>query len=137
MAVTIAESLGQVPIFADVGRDQLESLVKFAQEIEVPAGAELTHEGRYEGFVYVVVAGQVAIIRSDRMVDTIGPGELVGEIAAIDGGPRTATARAVVDSRVIVLSQVRFNEVLDASPGLRERVMRSMEERLARIDAEA
>jgi len=136
VGVSIADTLEHVRIFADVDREQLAGLAKHAQEIEVPAGADLTHEGRYEGFVYIVVSGMVAVIRDGRTVDTIGPGDIVGEIAAIDGGPRTATARAVDDSHLIVISQVHFNDALDASPGLREIVMQSMEGRLARIDAE-
>ncbi len=137
MGVTVADTLEHARIFADVDRGQLAALAKHAQEIEVAAGADLTHEGRYEGFVYIVVSGMVAVIRDGRTVDTIGPGDIVGEIAAIDGGPRTATARAIDDSRLIVISQVHFNDALDASPELREIVMRSMEGRLARIDAES
>ena len=131
------ELLERVPIFADVAREQLERLAGASREIDVPAGAELTHEGRYEGYVFVVTAGRVGIERDGRTVDTIGVGDFFGEIAAIDGGPRTATARALEDSRLLVLSHEPFYEVLDASPELRAAVMEAMDRRLGRIDAEA
>ena len=134
MAMSIVDSLEQVPIFADLDRAQLETLAKFAQDVEVAAGAELTHEGRYEGSVYVVISGMVEIERNGRTVDTIGPANFFGEIAAIDGGPRTATVRALVESRLVVLSQVQFNEVLDASVPFREAVMPEMEQRLSRME---
>ena len=134
VAMSIVDSLEQVPIFADLDRAQLETLAKFAQDVEVAAGAELTHEGRYEGSVYVVISGMVEIERNGRTVDTIGPANFFGEIAAIDGGPRTATVRALVESRLIVLSQVQFNEVLDASAAFREAVMPAMEQRLSRME---
>ena len=134
VAMSIVDSLEQVPIFADLDRAQLETLAKFAQDVEVAAGAELTHEGRYEGSVYVVISGMVEIERNGRTVDTIGPANFFGEIAAIDGGPRTATVRALVESRLIVLSQVQFNEVLDASAPFREAVMPEMEQRLSRME---
>jgi len=134
VAMSIVDSLEQVPIFADLDRAQLETLAKFAQDVEVAAGAELTHEGRYEGSVYVVISGMVAIERNGRTVDTIGPANFFGEIAAIDGGPRTATVRALVESRLVVLSQVQFNEVLDASAPFREAVMPAMEQRLSRME---
>ena len=134
MAMSIVDSLEQVPIFADLDRAQLETLAKFAQDVEVAAGAELTHEGRYEGSVYVVISGMVEIERNGRTVDTIGPANFFGEIAAIDGGPRTATVRALVESRLVVLSQVQFNEVLDASAPFREAVMPEMEQRLSRME---
>jgi len=134
VAMSIVDSLEQVPIFADLDRAQLETLAKFAQDVEVAAGAELTHEGRYEGSVYVVISGMVEIERNGRTVDTIGPANFFGEIAAIDGGPRTATVRAMVESRLVVLSQVQFNEVLDASVPFREAVMPEMEQRLSRME---
>ena len=58
-----------------------------------------------------------------------------GEIAAIDGGARTATGRAVEDSHVVAISPRQFNEVIDQVPELRVVVMKAMDERLARIDS--
>ena len=133
--MAVIEDLGQVPIFSGVGADGLATLAKYAEERDVPAGTEVTHEGRVEGSVYVVLAGSFAIEREGRTVDTIGPGGLFGEIGAIDGGPRTATGRALEDSRVVVVSPRQFNDALDDSPALRTAVMSEMERRLARMDA--
>jgi len=133
--MAVVEDLAGLPIFAGVAHAELTKLAKYAEEVDVPAGAELTHEGRIEGSVYVVLSGWFAIERDGRSVDTIGPGGFFGEIAAIDGGPRTATGRALQDSRVVVVSPRQFNDVLDASPELQAAVMAEMERRLARIDA--
>jgi CRP-like cAMP-binding protein len=89
--------LQRVPAFAGVEPVELDRLAEAAKEIDAPAGMELTHEGRYEGYVFVVISGTVAIERDGRTVDTIGPGDFFGEIAAVDGGPRTATAPAIDD----------------------------------------
>jgi CRP-like cAMP-binding protein len=96
----------------------------------------VTHEGRYEGYVFVVVTGSVGIEREGRLVDTIGPSGFFGEIAAIDGGPRTATARTLEDSRLVTISHESFNEVIEATPELRAAISQEMERRLARMDAE-
>ncbi|HET7726482.1 MAG TPA: cyclic nucleotide-binding domain-containing protein [Candidatus Limnocylindrales bacterium] len=133
--MAVVDDLAELPPFALLERDQLGRLAKYAEEIDVPAGTELTHEGRHEGSVYVVVSGSIGIERGGRMVDTIHRGDFFGEIAAIDGGPRTATGRALEDTRVVVLSPRQLNEALDDSPELRAIVMAAMEERLARIDA--
>ena len=132
--MAVMEDLGQLPIFSGIAPDQLAALAKYAEEVDVPAGTELTHEGRVEGSVYVVLSGSFAIERDGRTVDSIGPGGFFGEIAAIDGGPRTATGRAVEDSRVVVVSPRQFNDVLDASPDLQAAVMAEVERRLTRID---
>ena len=128
--------LQRVPSFAGVEPAELERLAKSTKEIEVPAGTELTHEGRYEGYVFVVISGTVAIERDGRTVDTIGPGDFFGEIAAMDGGPRTATARTIDDAQLLTMPHEHFYEVLETSPSLQTAVMTAMEERLARIDAE-
>src|SRR5262249_44728150 len=84
---------------------------------------------------FVVLSGSFAIERDGHAVDVIRPGQLFGEIGAIDGGPRTATGRALEDSRVVIVSPRQFNDALDSSPALRTAVMAEMEARLARIDA--
>ena len=130
----IVDDLAELPQFASVDRSQLETLAKHAEELDVPAGVELTHEGRHEGSVFIVVSGSIGIERGGRTVDTIGRGGFFGEIAAIDGGPRTATGRALEDTRVVALSPRQLNDVLDVSPELRAMMMTAMEERLTRID---
>jgi len=132
----IVDDLAELPQFASVDRSQLETLAKHAEELDVPAGVELTHEGRHEGSVFIVVSGSIGIERGGRTVDTIGRGGFFGEIAAIDGGPRTATGFALEDTVVVAISPRQLNDMLDESSELRAMMMAAMEERLGRIDAE-
>lgn len=133
--MAVVDDLADLPPFATIDREELETLVKYADEIDVPAGTELTHEGKHEGSVFIVISGRIGIERGGRTVDTIGRGGFFGEIAAIDGGPRTATGRALEDTRVVALSPRQVNDALDVSPQLRAILMSAMEERLGRIDA--
>ena len=87
--------------------------------------------------MFVVISGTVGIERDGRLVDTIGPGDFFGEIAALDGGPRTATARTIDDCRLLTVSHEPFYELLDSSPELRTAVMAAMDQRLGRMDAES
>jgi len=132
--MTVVADLASLAIFADLPQEQVERLAKYAEELDVPQGTELTHEGRHEGPVYAVISGYIGIDRGGKTVDTIGPGGFFGEIAAIDGGARTATGWAIEDARVVAISPRQFNAVLDEAPELRAAVMGAMEERLARID---
>jgi trk system potassium uptake protein TrkA len=134
--MSVVEDLEALPVFAAATHEQLDQVAKFAEEIDVPAGAELTHEGTYEGTVYVVVKGSVAIERHGHAVNLIRAGDFFGEIEAIDGGPRMATSRAIEDTRVVVVNHRDFNNLLDAVPVLRDQVMTAMEERLERVDRE-
>jgi len=134
--MSVVEDLEALPVFAAATHEQLDQVAKFAEEIDVPAGAELTHEGTYEGTVFVVVKGSVAIERHGHAVNLIRAGDFFGEIEAIDGGPRMATSRAIEDTRVVVVNHRDFNDLIDAVPELREQVMTAMEERLERVDRE-
>ena len=133
--MAIVDDLAALPQFAAVDRGQLETLAKHAEELDVPAGVELTHDGRHEGSVFIVISGSIGIERGGRTVDTIGRGGFFGEIAAIDGGPRTATGRAIEDTVVVAISPRQLNDVLDESSELRAMMMSAMEERLGRMDA--
>ncbi len=134
--MAIIDDLADLPQFASIDHGRLEMLAKHAEELDVPAGVELTHEGRHEGSVFIVVSGSIGIERNGRTVDTIGRGGFFGEIGAIDGGPRTATGYALEDSVVVAISPRQLNDVLEESSELRAMMMSAMEERLGRIDAE-
>ena len=81
--MTVVADLASLAIFADLPPEQVERLAKYAEELDVPQGTELTHEGRHEGPVYAVISGYIGIDRGGKTVDTIGPGGFLGEIAAV------------------------------------------------------
>jgi CRP/FNR family transcriptional regulator, cyclic AMP receptor protein len=129
--------LARVPLFAGLAPEDLAGVAALAEEVEVPAGTELTHEGRYEGYFYVVVAGTVEIARAGAAVDTTGPGGYLGEISLIDDGPRTATATTLTPCLLLRLTNREFDEVLDSNPALRGALEAEMSSRLERMDGEA
>jgi CRP/FNR family transcriptional regulator, cyclic AMP receptor protein len=129
--------LERVPLFAGMSRDELEKVGGITREVEVKPGDVLTHEGRHEGYFFVVVDGTVGIERGGHTVNTLGPGDFLGEIALLDGGPRTATATAVTDSRLLSLEHQAFDDLMDSSPSIRAAVMEAVGQRLRKIDEEA
>lgn len=131
------ELLERVSLFADVPREVLAKLATIAEEAEVPAGSVLTHEGRYEGYFFVVESGTVRVERGGRTVNTLGPGDFFGSTALVDAGPRTATATAETVSRVLSLTNEQFRELLDESPELRAAILGAAEHNLQVLDDEA
>src|ERR687896_2583508 len=95
------ELLERVPLFAGAERDVLDEIGRHAEELDVPAGTVLTHEGRHEGYFFIIVSGTVRIERGGRTINTIGATDFLGEIALLDGGPRTATAIAATSCRLL------------------------------------
>ncbi len=131
------ELLERVPLFAGVAREGLEEIGRIADEIDVPAGTALTHEGRHEGYFFVIVSGSVRIERSGRTINTIGAGDFLGEIALLDGGPRTATATTESPCRLLSMTHERFHELLETSPSARTAILEAVGQRLRAIDAES
>lgn len=130
------ELLERVPLFAGVSREGLEEIGRIVDEIDVAAGTALTHEGRHEGYFFVIVSGTVRIERGGRTINTIGSGDFLGEIALLDGGPRTATATTESPCRLLSMTHQRFHDLLDASPPVRTAVLSAVGERLRALDVE-
>src|SRR6266705_2894132 len=107
------ELLERVPLFAGIDREGLEEIARITDEIDVPAERALTHEGRHEGYFFIIVSGTVRIDRGGHTINTIGDGDFLGEIALLDGGPRTATATTVSPCQLIVMTHQRFEQLLD------------------------
>jgi len=129
--------LEQVPLFAGVSAAGIEELGAIADEVDVRAGTTLTHEGYREGFFFIIVSGSVRIERGGRTVNTIGPGDYFGEIALLDGGPRTATAVTETACRLLSLTYQMFHELLDASPDIRTAILEAVGRRLRELDEAA
>ena len=128
------ELLERVPLFAGVSAAGLEELGGIADEVEVRAGTVLTHEGYREGFFFVIVSGRVRIERGGRTINTLGPGDFLGEIALLDAGPRTATATAETPCRLLSMTFQMFHELLDASPEIRAAILEAVGQRLRALE---
>ena len=131
------ELLRGVPLFAGLDQEALEAIGKIAEEREVDAGTALTHEGRHEGYFFVIVSGTVRIERGGKVINTMHDGDFLGEIALLDGGPRTATAVAETACRLLVMTYQRFNQLLDSEPDVRNAVMVEVGQRLRSLDADS
>jgi len=101
---------------------------------DVAAGNALFHEGDPGDVMFAVVAGAVELTHGDRIVDEIGPGGILGEMALIDPGPRSATATARQPSRVERVDQRSFTCLVHEHPTFALQVMRIMAERLRRAN---
>lgn len=124
------EKLRQVPLFARLGNRETERLSMLADELEVSDGQVLTRQGASGGEFFIVLDGQVAIEKDEQRISTMNPGDFLGEIALIDGKPRTATARADGPARLLVLGHTPFHQLMDEFPSVRLAVLEALAERV-------
>jgi putative iron-dependent peroxidase len=126
------ELMRSVPLFSRLRRRDIERLVELATEIDVPDGQMLTRQGESGHEFFVVLSGNVIVARDDRRIARLGPGEFLGEIALIDGRPRTASATADGPARLLVLSHGQFDALLDEFPTITRQVVQALVERIRR-----
>ena len=116
----------------DIHERYLELLRKSGEAEEHGAGEVIFAEGERGEVMYLVTAGTVALETDGRVLELVGPGALFGEMALIDGEPRSATARVESDCELIAIGRRRFWFLVQETPYFAEIVMRVMAERLRR-----
>jgi CRP-like cAMP-binding protein len=93
-------------------------------------GDVLCDEGHVGREAFIIVSGTAEVSRGDEVLATVGPGDIVGELALLGEGRRTASVTAVEPVRALVMSPQEFASVL-ALPGVDEEIRRIAADRLA------
>ena len=98
-------------------------------------GASLFFEGDRAHDVLLLCSGQVKVTRvssdgREVVLDVVGPGDILGELSAIDGDVRSATATTLTATRVATLSIAEFNAFLERHPGAATALLRAIAGRL-------
>jgi CRP/FNR family cyclic AMP-dependent transcriptional regulator len=102
--------------------------------IDVPARTALFREGDAGDVMYGVVDGEIQIVRHGTVLETIGPGGIIGEMAVVDGSPRSADAITVTDVRLARIDRTRFEHLVANHPTFALSVMAIMAERLRQLN---
>lgn len=131
------DSLAQIPLFASMSKRDLQKIAKASDEIDVPVGKVLVEQGTRGREAFVIIEGSATVKRNGRKVATFGPGDHFGELALLDGGPRTATVVADTPAKVLVIGQREFAGVLDEVPGLARKMLATMASTIRDLDQRA
>lgn len=98
----------------------------------VADGEAVFREGDAADAMYVVLEGEVDVVHGGRVIETVGPGGIVGEMALIEQVPRSAGAVARGPVRLAAVSHQRFTYLVQQTPGFALHVMRVLVDRLRR-----
>ena len=97
-------------------------------------GETIFSEGDIGDRLYIVLDGKITLSVGNTPVETIEPGGMFGEMALIDTEPRSATARAVSDTKLVSIDEDRFNYLVQQTPHFALVVMRTLVKRLRNMD---
>lgn len=136
-----AELLATTDLFADATADELEQLVKQARVRDMVRGDLLFHEGDAPDALYVMIRGRVAIALDHRPIDSresvvalMEPGHLFGEMGLLDGGVRSANAKALEPSSVLTVPYGPVRAMFEQRPERLWGVVRLLARRLRAMD---
>ena len=127
------EALRKAPLFEGLSKKDLGQLARVSEDMEIPAGTTLTKEGEIGHEFFVIVDGETEVKRKGKNLGTRGAGDFIGEIALLEEVPRTATVKAKTDLRVFVLTSKDFHHLLEESPNVERKVLRTLAKRVAEL----
>ena len=116
--------LKNVPMFALTPDNSLAGVARELGDMRVAAGTAIMTQHEMGSTMYVVAEGEVAIEINGSEVARLGPGEVVGELAALDPEPRTATVRAVTDCQLLYLDRELLFELMSERLDVAQGVVR-------------
>jgi CRP-like cAMP-binding protein len=120
---TTPGDMNETKLFAGVSADELEIVIKHCTEKTFLGGEPVFKEGEEGDSLWLVESGSVEVFKTirgdvDRVLGTIGPGEIFGEMSFIDGSKRSASARTGEPSHLLTLSRGAFNKLAEDQPGV-------------------
>jgi serine/threonine protein phosphatase PrpC/CRP-like cAMP-binding protein len=108
--------LKRIPFFAHLNYNELVKVVGLTQLSRVAAGESFIVEGDPGDELYVVLAGEVEVIKGDEVIVALKAGAHIGEMALIDNAPRSATIRASTDVNLLVMRREEFFSIIRSEP---------------------
>lgn len=127
--------LKRFPLFSNLSDEDLKPLLSQFKPRHFRKGQILFVEGEIGSHVYFVLSGQIKMSKTlpdgnEQILDWCGPYDSFAEILLIEDGPYPATAEAIQESQVLVLSNQRIPELLVKHPELGIALVRTLSKRL-------
>ena len=117
-----AEFLKRISWFEDLDERSLEAIERAAVEQSYKPGQEIVRQGDTGVGAFIIRSGKVDIVQDrdgkQTKLATLGPGEVIGEMALLDEFPRSASARAVEPTTALGIQRWHFRGILESHPQL-------------------
>jgi len=133
-----AAVFAEVPLFAGLSDRQLRRIARLGTIQRFPSRAEIVTKGGAGDAAYIVLDGVCEVIRGrGRAHVEIGAGSIVGEMALLDGAPRSATVRAASDVTALRLERKAFLRIIRDGPIVMLRLLETLATRVREAEADA
>jgi CRP/FNR family cyclic AMP-dependent transcriptional regulator len=124
------ELLGAMPLFDGLDADDLGGVADRTVEVDYGQGGVIVREGEIGTGFFVIVSGQVRVVRDGETVSTLGPGEFFGELSVLDHRPRNAQVAAAAPTTCLALASWDLEGVITEQPRVALSMLRVLATRL-------
>lgn len=123
MASHAQSILADVPLFEGLSKAELRSVLDAAVEVTFEVGEDIAKEGMLAVDFYLILEGEAEVEAEGARLASLGTGDHFGELAVIDGAPRSATVRATTRLRALRIVADDFARLLRTTPELAYRIL--------------
>jgi CRP-like cAMP-binding protein len=116
------EELRSLPLFADLGPEELEEVSSWFEVQHSQAGVTLTKEGEAGYMFYLLRDGTATVAHDDEEIRQLGPGDFFGELSIVGDGRRTASVRSTSAVSVWSMFGADFRSLEQQFPEVAERI---------------
>lgn len=128
----VVSRLAKVPLFSDCSQRDLQTIGRVIKDVDHPAGTVIAREGEPGIGLFIIAEGTAEVTIGGKKKIMLGPGDFFGEIALLDGGPRTATVTAISDVKLLGLTEWVFRGLMTQHPSIAVKTLQAMADRLRR-----
>jgi CRP/FNR family transcriptional regulator, cyclic AMP receptor protein len=111
------EFLAEFQLFAELSKEELQTLVNQSTVDTFTAGQRIMSVGEPGHCMYVILAGKARVSFRDRVLATLAPGDFFGEVALVDDGPRSADVTALEDCELLCITRTTLGVLAGLQPG--------------------
>lgn len=119
-----------VPLFAGLSGEDLMQVARIASPLSLPEDRIIFHKGDPGEEMYLIMRGKVSVRDGEVEVATFGPDEFFGELAVLDGEPRSATVVCVADTDLLTIAQADLDELMERRSEIAREVIQVLTRRL-------
>lgn len=123
-------TLEEVPLFAGLSKRHLRGIAKLARVRRFASGSTLVRAGDPGRSFFVLLDGTAQVVRSGGRPRRLGMGDYFGEMALLDGAPRSADVVAESDVLALTVDRTGFAKLLRAEPAIAQTLLRTLAVRL-------
>ena len=133
MARESVASLAAVPIFAGLPQRHLQKIAKLAVTKRYAQEAKMVIAGDQGESFFVMLEG-TALVTAGQFTDVLlGPGDFFGEMALLDGFPRSATVTAETPVEVMIVTRAKFLKLLQSEPTIGIEMLKTLSRRVRAV----